>query len=252
MKKLLPEIKPLKKPLETLFTILSIVALLSVDGVMAETDKVNWYTVEVISFTRVKTSQVQERWPVSPGFANSTSVASGLDTSEFVPLPVTGAGSLPMPDIVPAPASEKQLGNHAYALNRASGLSVKSHQIWRQQGLPRNLAPWIKLKTESPALTGKVRISLSRYLHADFEIQLQNPEWSPSFSGEAGMNEEMTSKSIPFHVSRKLKRDKIHYIDHPLAGILLRIERFEIPEDLTGSEEADSQISDSANGKSTT
>lgn len=206
MKKLLPE---------TLLAIIVATFLLPVSSAIAEADNVNWYTVEVISFTRAKTSQVQERWPVS---ASET----GIQTGHFNPL-----------DIEPVAASEKQLGNHAYAINRASGLSVKSHQIWRQKGLPRSEAPWIRLKTGSPALSGKIRISLSRYLHADVNIQLQNPDWSPSYSG---------AETIPFTASRKLKRGVLHYIDHPLAGVLLMIERYE----------KDSQDSQSANQKSTT
>jgi hypothetical protein len=201
---------------------------------MAESDNVNWYTVEVVSFTRAKTAQIQERWPVSAVIENKAPT------------------HLSMLDIEPVAASEKQLGRHAYAINRASGLSVKSHQVWRQKGLPRSQAPWIKLKTDSSALRGKVRISLSRYLHADFDLQLQNPDWSPSFSNEPAMLEHQAAKTIRFNVSRKLKRDKIHYIDHPLAGILLRIERFEKDQDLPESEEPDSQTSKPANQESTT
>ena len=225
MKKLLPE---------KLFALFVAALVLSGNPAMAEPDNVNWYTVEVVSFTRAKTAQIQERWPVSVVVANK------------------GPAQLPMLDIEPVAASEKQLGRHAYAINRSSGLSVKSHQIWRQKGLPRAQAPWINLQSDSPALSGKVRISLSRYLHADFDIQLQNPDWSPSFTNEPAMLEPQAAKTIHFNVSRKLKRDKIHYIDHPLAGLLLRIERYEKEQDSPDSEEPDSQTSKPVNQESTT
>ena len=237
MKKLLPE---------KLFALFVAAVVLPINPVMAETDNVNWYTVEVVSFTRAKTAQVQERWPIS------VVVETAADTIEFIPQPDKQPDSLPILDIEPVEASEKQLGRHTYAINRASGFSVKSHQIWRQKGLSRELAPWINLETDSPALSGKVRISLSRYLHADFNIQLQNPDWSPSFSNEPAMHEESMPKTILFNVSRKLKRDKIHYIDHPLAGILLRIERYKKAQNLPEPEESDSQISKPADHKSTT
>ncbi|NNJ91651.1 MAG: hypothetical protein HKP55_08245, partial [Gammaproteobacteria bacterium] len=124
MKKLLPE---------KLFALFVASLVLSFNPAMAETDNANWYTVEVVSFTRAKTAQIQERWPASVGVGN------------------TASGSQSMLDIEPVKASEKQLGRHAYAINRASGLSIKSHQIWRQKGLPRAQAPWIKLKTDSAA-----------------------------------------------------------------------------------------------------
>ena len=225
MKKLLPE---------KLFALFVAALVLSSNPAMAESDNVNWYTVEVVSFTRAKTAQMQERWPVSVVVANR------------------GPAQLSMLDIEPVAASEKQLGRHAYAINRSSGLSVKSHQIWRQKGLPRAQAPWINLQSDSPALSGKVRISLSRYLHADFDIQLQNPDWSPSLTNEPAMLESQAAKTIHFNVSRKLKRDKIHYIDHPLAGLLLRIERYEKEQDSPDSEEPDSQTSKPVNQESTT
>ena len=232
--------------LEKLFALVITALVLSVNPTWAETDKVNWYTVEVVSFTRAKTALVQERWPSSIVDAN------GIDTTGFTPIPAQQPDNLSMLDIEPVEASEKQLGRHAYAINRASGMSVKSHQIWRQKGIPREQAPWIQLETDSPELSGKVRISLSRYLHADFEIQLQNPDWSPSISNLSGITEEIAAKNIPFNVSRKLKRDKVHYIDHPLAGLLLRIERYKKDENLPGPEEADSPISKPADQKSTT
>jgi hypothetical protein len=243
MKKLLPE---------KLFSILVMGLILPVSPAQAETGNVNWYTVEVVSFTRAKTAQVQERWPVSAVVENP-----GI-SPEFIPLPNPDAAtaeepaSLPMLEIVPVQAAEKQLGRHAYAINRAPGMSVTSHQIWRQKGLPRDLAPWINLETETPALSGKVRISLSRYLHADVDIQLLNPDWSPSYSNEPVMDDAIVARGIEFNVSRKLKRDKLHYIDHPLAGVLLRIERFEKDKELTEPEEMDSPISEPADEKSTT
>ncbi len=216
MKKLLPE---------KLLAIIVAAFLLPISQAQAESDNINWYTVEVISFTRAKTAQVQERWP-------TTSAEAGSGSAVFTPL-----------DIQSVASSERQLGNHAYAINRSSGLSVKSHQIWRQKGLPREEAPWITLETGSPALSGKIRISLSRYLHADLDIQLPNPDWSPSYS---------TAETISFNASRKLKRGKLHYIDHPLAGVLLLIERFEKGNTQPESEEMDTQNSQSANQKSTT
>jgi len=238
MKKLLPE---------KLFAVfVTALVLLPLSPALAETDNANWYTVEIISFTRAKTAQVQERWP------SSIVVENGINTSRFTPIPTQQPNSLPMLDIEPVAATEKQLGRHAYAINRAPGLSVKSHQIWRQKGLPRNQASWINLESDSPALRGKVRISLSRYLHADFDIGLQNPDWSPSYDSQTAIQQENVTKTIRFNVSRKLKRDKLHYIDHPLAGILLRIERYKKEAVLPESEEADSPISQPVNEKPTT
>ena len=35
------------------------------------------------------------------------------------------------------------------------------------------------------------------------------------------------ARTIRFNTSRRIKRGEIHYIDHPLAGVIIKIERFD-------------------------
>ena len=182
--------------------------------VLAETDEQvkNWYTIEVISFTRNRNSQIKERWLATPSQSETENPV--LDN---------------VMAIQPVSANEWKLSPHAYSLGTSPELKIQSHQACRQAGLVKAEAPWIKLQTESGQLQGNIRISLSRYLHADIDIRLANPDWSPSYFPVAEQHKQQQSETISFRASRRLKRDELHYIDHPLAGVLIRIERYEKP-----------------------
>ena len=182
---------------------LIVLMTLASTAIMASDEK--WYTVEVISFTRNASDMTAERWSDLPYMPDQEDSSSGLSSLE---------------DIQSVPKEQWQLGPHAYSINRAPEMSVASHQAWRQKGLPRNQAPWISLDTTTNSLIGKIRISLSRYLHADVEINLDNPEQYSS-------NSLLAANNILFKSSKKIKRDKLFYIDHPLAGVLILIERYE-------------------------
>lgn len=201
---------------------------LSSNPAIAEQDASNWYTVEVITFTRAKSSQIQENWLNSlhkPGHSFLKTSASDINQSDM--------------QIKPVPESQWQLSRHAYSLGKDRGIRVRSHQAWRQPGLPKNASPWIELQSNSSRLTGKVRISLSRYLHAEVDIRLLNPDWNPDDSSDS-QNQPEPAKNIYFQASRKLKLDKIHYIDHPLAGVLIKIERFKIDQPQANSSDKSS------------
>ena len=186
------------------------------NDVIAEQATTNWYTVEVVTFTRAKSGQIQENWVNGlhkPSNSFLRTSASEINQSEM--------------QIKAVPQSQWKLSRHAYSLGKDRGIKVRSHQAWRQPGLAKKASPWIDLQSNSSQLTGKIRISLSRYLHAEVDIQLFNPDWDPGASFSASQNQLLAAKKINFQASHKLKRDEIHYIDHPLAGVLIRIERFD-------------------------
>ncbi len=207
MNKLLP------KSLFFVVTSLSILFCMPATALAESGDQVkNWYTIEVISFTRKKDSRLKEQWLTVP-------------SPPVVESPVL----LDAMAIQPVPKNEWKLTPHAYSLGRSPELKIQSHQAWRQAGLTKAEAPWINLRSESEQLQGEIRISLSRYLHADVNITLANPDWSASYYPVTEQPRQQQAEKISFRTSRRLKRDELHYIDHPLAGVLIRIERFEKP-----------------------
>jgi len=177
-----------------------------------------WYSIEVVAFTKAKSSQIKEQWLASP-----TAEVIGNDTD----MPVPGT----VQQVQSVPNSEMQLTGHAYSLNQAPGFIVRAHQAWRQQGIEKDNAPWIELETRSEKLNGKIRVSLASYLHADFKIILLNPDWSPAMPASTTESSRLQSRFINVTAHRRLRIGELHYIDHPLAGLLIKIERYEIKDD---------------------
>ena len=145
------------------------------------------------------------------------------------------------------------------------------HTAWRQPGLDKNQALPIYFKREiaaqpivednessditlnndetsstqkpnsSPSiLEGILRVTLSRYLHLEAELTLRNkiPEMVKSdnpFSllDNEKVRSEMQEQGV-IHLKQKRRRirsSELHYIDHPVLGILINITRYEKPED---------------------
>lgn len=117
-------------------------------------------------------------------------------------------------------------------------------------------------------LDGTVRVAVSRYLHVTTDLHLTSPvEWT-TFSDRAARSDDdsgtdeqeaaldpaptgelvrqqhptgpdgRTMLSYPFQQSRRMRSSELHYLDHPVLGLLIRVER--APQD----EEADSDAAD--------
>ena len=91
------------------------------------------------------------------------------------------------------------------------------HGRW-QQPVPARDAPQrillpvqtINLSAQFTRLNGHIGITLGRYLHANTKLWLQ-PD--PATNAYAELNE-----------SRRMRSNELHYIDHPLIGVLINIE----------------------------
>jgi len=122
-----------------------------------------------------------------------------------------------------APNLEKLLNNSNY--------NVLLNTRWKQTGLDRNkafeislnsqLPPAVNSDTENqslnpsfaPYITGTVKLIMSRYLHLNVNLQYHRPDI------------ENTADQA-FHVypvvdERRMRSKEIHYIDHPLVGIIV-------------------------------
>ena len=96
-------------------------------------------------------------------------------------------------------------------------------------------------KAPSPStLEGILRVTLSRYLHLEAELTFKNkiPDVVKSDNPFSLLdNEEERSeieKQAVIHLKQKRRRirsSELHYIDHPVLGILINITRYEKPED---------------------
>jgi|GEM_PF-5724754 len=63
------------------------------------------------------------------------------------------------------------------------------------------------------SINGYVRLVMSRYLH--FEVNLEY------FKPQPGESASYTYKSFPVVSERRMKSKEVHYIDHPMVGIII-------------------------------
>ena len=156
------------------------------------------YNVEVIVFSQTLGNNTNEHWL-------QTASDEKLD-DDFNPPPVKPLNKVHMLD-----KSQFELGRIAYTLNRKNNAyRLLSHKKW-QQPMFKNTGHFpvsYDINTANGHLSGTIEITAQRFLHANINLLLQREQ-----------------TLIPFIDKRKMRRDEIHYIDHPLLGIIIKTSR---------------------------
>ena len=128
----------------------------------------------------------------------------------------------------------KSIGLDKYAkkLDSRKRYNVLVHKAWRQAGLADNEA--IDIPIDSRTLTstggtipagdknnieGTIKIVLGRYLHiyTDMIYRQPNENYNPAMIGEAAQ----PYKQFPIKSHRRMRSKELHYLDHPMVGILV-------------------------------
>lgn len=115
-----------------------------------------------------------------------------------------------------------------------SNFNVIISKRWRQTGLDRDQSFNISLDSRTDQtlkdtsstidqppesveltsyITGGVKLIMSRYLHFNVNLQYFRPQMN-----ESGVYEY---KSFPVVSERRMKSKEVHYIDHPMVGIII-------------------------------
>jgi hypothetical protein len=96
------------------------------------------------------------------------------------------------------------------ALRGSPGYRPLRHMAWVQRGTSRARAPVVLLGEgpESPVY-GTVRVSRGRFLHVDVDLLHNDSDVGP----------------VRFTSHRRMKSNEIHYMDHPLFGVLVVVSR---------------------------
>ncbi|HSG02444.1 MAG TPA: CsiV family protein [Marinobacterium sp.] len=157
----------------------------------------NLYTVELVLFKQKAPSFNEEVWPTD------------LPAIDF-----TGA-RLPIPnDGMPLSANE-ELAKSDYGLsdeaNRLArqGYEVLYHNAWLQQFNP-NTQSTLMLVDPFGSFEGTVRIERQRFLHVYPQVNLYT-----------ALGAEQPGSVIRLQESRRMRSQEIHYIDHPVMGMLV-------------------------------
>jgi len=96
----------------------------------------------------------------------------------------------------------------------------------------------------SSILEGLLRVTLARYLHLEAELTYQNkiPEITDTDNPFAILDNENERNEMQkqgvIHLKQKrhrIRSNELHYVDHPVLGILIRITPYEKPEKITST-----------------
>lgn len=230
-----------------------------------------WYTIELLAFAHASSAGLEEeRWSEPPSaldLKNSVKLttASPLLDEELLDEPPSGA----TPFAFQLLASEEHLlGDAQKKLRRGSRYEPLLHIAWRQPGFSKKEARTVYIysgmeketelapeepfvepgpevidasqllekrePTVIPALEGTVRLYRERYLHLNADLRHFRPT-SGVMPGLDAAGEEPLEVPRPTRFrlleSRRMRSKELHYLDHPLFGLLVQVTPYE-PEEI--------------------
>jgi hypothetical protein len=192
-----------------------------------------WYQFEVLVFERIAPGAGStEGWPDDPGRPTSANAAW---FSKGQPL----KGNKPIA-FRALPAEERSLNGAWGQMRRSRDYRPLYHVAWRQpMAHPNKAKPiYFALSPENgaeasdfnlPKLEGTLKLSIKRYLHLDVDIVLHKLAGGtePQRSSEFGYAPRF--RHYRLQGSRRMRSGKLHYIDHPVIGLLAIAKRYQPP-----------------------
>ncbi|MCU7959070.1 MAG: peptidoglycan binding protein CsiV [gamma proteobacterium symbiont of Bathyaustriella thionipta] len=124
-----------------------------------------------------------------------------------------------------------------YLRSQPGKYPVLVHMAWRQPASDNGGKKiFISGKDDVADLQGTVAVSIKRFLHVDLDLLLNTSPGNRPLLQSNSQNSELpegfssTSRGQQsYHIisHRKMRRDELHYIDHPLLGVLVIAHRYE-------------------------
>jgi len=188
-----------------------------------------WYQVEIIVFARTDPrAGATEYWPEDPG-------APALVGAQ----PLLGGSG--------GDQAFRKLPRDELRLARVYGGLVASrgqyepllHLAWRQPVEHGRGALPVYLTTEPgssvlpPRLEGTLKLGVNRYLHTELDLVLRSvkaPRASTAREGDASLAQRAGYRSYRLQERRRMRSGELHYVDHPLMGVLLLVRSYGLAE----------------------
>jgi hypothetical protein len=135
-------------------------------------------------------------------------------------------------------------------INNSKEYNVLFYGSWRQTGLEEKKAFNINIEKLANAhkssskntIKGNFKLVLARYLHIYSEMEYQRNlentavENTITNNGTAELTKEDTSYQMKIH--RRMRSKELHYIDHPLVGMLIQINPVKVSTEETAEKSA--------------
>ena len=183
-----------------------------------------WFTVEMIVFDDLRGEGLHaEHWSAEPG---EPSVEDAIELERLPGGQPDGAAHA----FRLVNRSELSLTGVRNSLRRSAHYRPLLHAAWRLPGVPQDRARPAHVGarladrgaggdgSERPTVRGTVEVSLARYLRVDLDLL-----YIRAASGEAVAPEAVPTR-FRLVSERRMRSRELHYIDHPLFGVLVWIE----------------------------
>lgn len=129
------------------------------------------------------------------------------------------------------------LKNEVEKMTTDKGYDVLAHFAWRQDALPKEQALPILVdqlvqqrRLESSILFGTIRMYQERFAHVEVNLELdrQIPKAVlERFTAHQQLDIDWLTEGWRFQIneSRRVRYGEIHYLDHPIFGVLIKVDR---------------------------
>jgi hypothetical protein len=159
----------------------------------------------------------------------------------------------------PMKAESFRLKSQAEKLLKHPDYRLLLHTAWKQPGLDRDLAFAVHVdsKTDqtdtrsSSHIAGDITLVMSRYLHVNADLQYQKPGQPVTAPATANqprapgalvfsnqpppLTTVVPYESYPVMFERRMRSREIHYLDHPLVGMIVLATPFKIESKAPGT-----------------
>ena len=113
------------------------------------------------------------------------------------------------------PAANKTLTGSASRLKKSPRYQVHYHQSWKQPLKTKANAKSVAINNS--LINGSVRLHKGTYLYATVDLQLDRATQTDDWSEVGGQRKHYLKET------RRVRRDKLHFFDHPHLGALLKL-----------------------------
>lgn len=159
------------------------------------------YQIDMIVFTHQSSAYQAE---------NITTPLLAPDMKNAISLQNNATNSITPYHILPK--SSSQLAQAFWALNRKSGYQVLAHYTWLQPSNNQRAIAIPSINHNGWNIEGTVRVRQSNYYLLDTDLLFSSPTGN-------------TQTAFLFSQKQRLKPGTVYYLDHPQAGMLIKVHK---------------------------
>ena len=183
------------------------------------------YTLEVVVFeTYELNSWIEEYWPETLDDLDYENTLYLADISTDT-MPINQFNILKQPN---------ELNTVSEKLAPKKGYRILFHQAWSQDTSSDDKMPKLIIESaesvdDNTHLAGTVKLYKSRFAHVEFDLRFNRlipaEIKQEFFTQQHFSDDQMLAEYWPFSLktARKIRPNQLHYIDHPLFGILVQL-----------------------------